>query len=336
MSNQDYSKRIVEDIVRLRRRIEKSKLPNKTVDHNLLIGSWNIRNFESVYEKWSENPKSPKRNLRAMAYISEIVKKFDVIAIQEVKSNTFALRLLMDYFLGSDWGVIVSDVSSGKKGNRERLAYIYDKRRVTPSGLAGEIVLPPTSEGDPQQQFDRTPFIVGFESGKERFALLTAHIKYGKSPTDRLDEIKNLSEYIANEIRERAKKGGEEKNLIILGDFNIDDRGDNPLFQAFISTGLVVPSQLLNLKTTYATKPKFYDQIAWFMGNVDLASSGRAGVIDFAGAVYKELTANQMSHRVSDHFPVWVEFIIDRSNEHMATILGVDSGMPDPFGAVPN
>jgi len=27
-----------------------------------------------------------------------------------------------------------------------------------------------------------------------------------------------------------------------------DDRGDNPLFQAFVSTGLMVPQQLLNLK----------------------------------------------------------------------------------------
>jgi exonuclease III len=269
-----------------------------------------------------------------MAYISEIVKQFDVIAIQEVKSDTFALRLLLDKFLGSDWGLIVSDVSAGSKGNAERLAFIYDKRRVTPSGLAGEIVLPPTDEGDPQQQFDRTPYIVGFESAKERFALLTAHIKYGKSPHDRLDEIKNLSEHIANEIRDRAKEGGEEKNLIILGDFNIDDRGDNLLFQAFISTGLVVPDQLLNIKTTYATKPKYYDQIAWFMGNVDLLSNGKAGVINYAGAVFKELTLNEMSHRVSDHFPIWVEFITDRSNEHMAKVLGVDPGAPDPFSSV--
>jgi len=336
MSEQNDHKLLVEDLVRLRRRIEKSQLPKKIVDHNLIIGSWNIRNFGSVYEQWTENPKSPKRNLRAMACISEIVRQFDVIAIQEVKSDTFALRLLMNKFLGSDWGVVVSDVSAGSKGNAERLAFIYDKRRVSPSGLAGEIVLPPTKEGDPQQQFDRTPYIVGFQSAEERFALLTAHIKYGRTPKDRLNEIRILSEFIATEIRDRAKKGGEEKNLIVLGDFNIDDRGDNPLFQAFISTGLVVPKQLINLKTTYAKKPKFYDQIAWFMGNVDLPSSGKAGVIDFSGAVLKELTISKMSHRISDHFPVWVEFIVDRSTEQMAKILGIDPGMPDPFRTVPD
>jgi len=334
MTYLDYPPLVVEDIVRLRRRIEASGLPPKTLDHNLLIGSWNIRNFGTLYPEWGENPGSPKRNLRALAYIAEIVKRFDVIAIQEVKSDTGALRLLHDQFLGKEWGLILSDVSAGPKGNAERLAFIYDKRRVTPSGLAGEIVLPPTPEGNPMQQFDRTPYIVGFQSAEERFALLTAHIKYGDTPADRIDEIRNLAEYIAVEIRDRTTTGGEEKNLIVLGDFNIDDRGDNPLFQAFVSTGLIVPPQLLNLRTTYATKPKFYDQIAWFMGNIDLQTSDRAGVIDFAGVVFQEINLRQMSFRVSDHFPIWVEFIVDRSSEQMMQVLDIDSAMPDPFSTI--
>ena len=51
---------------------------------------------------------------------------------------------MLDEFLGSDWGVILSDVTAGAKGNAERFAFLYDRRRVAPSGLAGEIVLPPT------------------------------------------------------------------------------------------------------------------------------------------------------------------------------------------------
>jgi endonuclease/exonuclease/phosphatase family metal-dependent hydrolase len=332
----DYPRPVVEDIARLRRRIDAVQFPPKVVDGNLVVGTWNIRSFGRVHEKWEENPGSPKRNLRAMATIAEVVKRFDVIAIQEVKWDTSAIRMLLEEFLGPQWGLIVSDVSAGSKGNVERLAFVYDKRRVQPSGLAGEIVLPPTAEGDPVQQFDRTPYIVGFRSGEESFALLTAHIKYGDIPADRLPELQALAGYIAAEIRERAKTGGEENNLIVLGDFNIDDRGDNPLFQAFTSTGLVVPAPLLNLKTTYASKPKYYDQIAWFMGDLDLLTSERAGIIDFAGAVYQELTPIQMSYRVSDHFPLWVEFIVDRSTEQMARTLGVDPAMPDPLGVVPD
>jgi endonuclease/exonuclease/phosphatase family metal-dependent hydrolase len=227
-------------------------------------------------------------------------------------------------------------VSAGDRGNEERLAFVYDERRVQPSGLAGEIVLPPTAEGDPVQQFDRTPYIVGFESEDERFALLTAHIRYGDVPADRMDEVRSLAEYIAGEIRDRAKDEAEENNLIVLGDFNIDQRGDNPLFQAFVSTGLYVPSPLLNLKTTYGTEAKYYDQIAWFMGDLDLLTNEHAGVIDFAGAVYREMSKRQMSYRVSDHFPLWVEFLVDRSTVSMAQTLGVDPAMPDPFTSVPD
>ena len=336
MDYADYPRSVVEDIVRLRRSIERSGLPGRTTDRNLIIGTWNIRNLGRVYEAWDENDDSPKRNLRAMACIAEIVRRFDVIAIQEVKRDTTAIRMLQKEFLGPDWGLILSDVSAGDPGNAERLAFIFDRRRVQPSGLAGEIVLPPTGAGDPQQQFDRTPYIVGFQAGGDSFALLTAHIRYGGTPADRLPELQALAGYVAHEIRDRARAEGEEHNVIVLGDFNIDERKDNPLFEAFRSTGLVVPPALHNLKTTFGTQPKYYDQIAWFMGDLDLLTTDRAGVIDFTDAVFPELTRLQMSYRVSDHFPLWVEFDIDRSTRQMAETLGVDPGAPDPFESVPD
>jgi endonuclease/exonuclease/phosphatase family metal-dependent hydrolase len=329
-----YNRTIVEDVIRLRRRIIKSGVPQKVLDKNLLVGTWNLRGFSKIHPHWEENPGSPKRNLRALVYISEIIRLFDVIAIQEVKRDTSGIRILVEKFLGSDWGLIISDVTAGDGGNSERLAYIYDKRRVQPSGLAGEIVLSPTQNGNPTTQFYRTPYIVGFTSATESFALLTAHIKYGSSENDRIPEIESLANYISTEIRDRAKAEGEEKNLIVLGDFNIDKRGDNPLFKAFISTGLVVPSQLNNLKTTFNTNAKFYDQIAWFMGDNNLLESGKAGVVDFVDAVFKELPPLDMSFRLSDHFPLWVEFLTDRSNERMAVVLGKNPAMPDPFSDV--
>jgi exonuclease III len=316
--------------------MEKAGLPLKISDYNLLIGTWNIRQFGNVFSEWKENTGTPKRNLRAMVYISEIIRRFDIVAIQEVKADTSGIRMLLNRFLGTNWGMIVSDISGGSQGNTERLAFLYDKRRVQPSGLAGEIVLPPTSAGDPQDQFARTPYIVGFRTEKERFALLTAHIKYGDKPVERLPEIKALSNYIAREIRSRAKGESEEVNLIVLGDFNIDQRGDDPLFQAFISTGLVVPQQLLNKRTTYNTKAKYYDQIAWFLGDMDLTFNDQAGVIDFVNAVFKEYPPLDMSFRMSDHFPLWVEFIIDRSSEQMARTLGMDPGDPNPFRNIPD
>jgi endonuclease/exonuclease/phosphatase family metal-dependent hydrolase len=332
----DYPRRVVEDIIRLRRRIQASGLPDKRLDTNLLIGTWNVKRFGQVYESWDENLGSPKRNLRSLAYIAEVVRHLDVIAIQEVAWETSGVRMLLEEFLGADWGIVVSDVSAGPQGNGERLTFLYDRRRVQPSGLAGEIVLPPTASGDPAQQFARTPYLVGFRSERERLTLLTAHIKYGDVPEDRQPEISALAQYIASEIRDRVEEGSEENNLIVLGDFNIDQRQDNPLFQAFTSSGLMVPAALLNLKTTYGSQPKYYDQIAWFMGAMDLLHQERAGVIDFAGAVYPEIALAQMSYRVSDHFPLWVEFLVDRRTEAMARTLGVDPAAPDPFKDVPD
>jgi endonuclease/exonuclease/phosphatase family metal-dependent hydrolase len=337
LNHPTHARSFIEDVVRMRRRIASSGIPEKVIDTNLIIGTWNIRSFGNVFSQWEENPNSPKRNLRAMVYIAEIIRRFDVVAIQEVKRDVSGLKMLVNRFLGpNNWGIVVSDVSSGSKGNSERLAFIFDRRRVGFAGLAGEIVLPPTPEGNPAQQFDRTPYIVGFQAGREKFALLTAHIRYGKTPQERLPEIKALAAHISSEIRHRAGIGMDERNLVVLGDFNIDDRGDNPLFQAFVSTGLVVPPQLLNLKTTYNSKPKFYDQIAWFMDDLSMSFTGRAGVVDFAGAVYKELSLEEMSHRVSDHFPLWAEFLLDHSNEKMAQALGLDPGNPNLFESIPD
>jgi hypothetical protein len=265
----------------------------------------------------------------------------DIVAIQEVRRETTALRFLMDEFLGSDWGSLFSDVSAGQCGNSERLAFIYDKRRVNPAGLAGEIVLPTSTEGDPALQFCRTPYIVGFNAGNEHLTLLTVHINYGKIPIDRLPELIALANFTADEIRDRSiTLDTEEKNLIVLGDMNINHRGENPLFDAFISTGLIVPEQILNLRSTYDTDTKHYDQIGWFMDDrFALRYNDRAGIVDFAGAVFQGLSNFLMSYRVSDHFPLWVEFLTDRSAEKMGQMLGLSDiqlAMPDPLSIVPD
>ena len=56
MDYADYPITVVQDIVRLRRRIQAPGLPPKQVDGNLLIGTWNIKRFGEVYEHWEENP----------------------------------------------------------------------------------------------------------------------------------------------------------------------------------------------------------------------------------------------------------------------------------------
>ncbi|UYG08324.1 endonuclease/exonuclease/phosphatase family protein [Halomonas sp. M4R1S46] len=235
-----YRAFVVEDIVRLRRRLARAGIPPRCTDDNFIVGTWNIRDFGDLFDDWTENPDSPKRNLRGLAIIAEIVRHFDVVALQEVKRQTTALRVLQERFLGPHWDLMLTDVTAGDKGRQERQAYLFDRRRISPSGLAGEIVLPPTADGDPQEQFDRTPYLVGFQANGEHFALLSAHIRYGDEPAERLPELRRLAHFVAREIRDRAREdAAEEANLIVLGDFNIDRRQGNPLFDAFVATGHV-------------------------------------------------------------------------------------------------
>jgi hypothetical protein len=110
-----------------------------------------------------------------------------------------------------------------------------------------------------------------------------------------------------------------DHNLITLGDFNIDRKGD-ALHDAFISTGLEIPADLQDVPRTIFSDPetpdlhKFYDQIAWFTGQNGLPalslSYSRGGYFDFTNAALTStnLTRTQLSWRISDHYPLWTEF----------------------------
>lgn len=69
------------------------KIPSKELDRNLLIASWNIRAFGNLTRKWwSDEKDSPRRDLHSIYCIAEILSRFDVIAVQEVKANLRASR----------------------------------------------------------------------------------------------------------------------------------------------------------------------------------------------------------------------------------------------------
>lgn len=288
------------------------EIPTKALDRNLLIGTWNIREFGGLTEKWTAGEGDrPKRDLHALRLIAEIVSRFDVVAIQEVTGNLKALRHLLKA-LGPDWGLIMTDVNRGAAGNEERLAFVFDTRRVKPSGLACELVLPPewlaeAGEGALQRQFVRTPYAVSFIAAGRTFILVTLHVIWGESASDRTGELRAIARWLA-EWAERTTEW--EQNFIALGDFNIDRKGDAN-YQAFTSTGLSAPAELDEVARTVFADPSagnFYDQIAWFEGELAFPYTGRAGGFDFKDVTFAELSEQQKSWRMSDHFPLWAEF----------------------------
>jgi exonuclease III len=294
-------------------------IPAKQND-NLLIATWNIRSFASLTRKWTATSNdSPKRDLRGLRAIIEILSRFDVIAIQELKGDLRALRDAMR-FLGDDWGFLMTDVTGGDAGNQERLAFIFQRSRVKPSGLAAELVVPPDrldriGENFLAEQFARTPYAVSFQRNRTTFILVTLHVIFGNVPANRLPELQEVADWMRDWARQSNRF---HHNLLTLGDFNIDRQG-SALFDAFTSTGLTVPTVLVDLPRTIFDDPgdssddNFYDQIAWFTSGsealIDLqVLSG--GNFDFLPHVYTNtnLSRTSISYRVSDHFPLWVCF----------------------------
>lgn len=307
-----------------------TEVPGKR-DDNLLVATWNIREFGGLTDKWaSSQSDSPKRDLRSLAAITEVVSRFDVVAIQEAQADIRALRHLLEG-LGDDYTVILTDAVEDDEGGNERLAFVFDQTRVQVSGLACELVVPlnwstkkKPKTGIPQialqRQFARTPYAVAFKRGGATFILITLHVIWSGSTAGDLEEREKELSSIAAWLRSWAEDANSwDQNLICLGDFNIDSK-DGDLWKAFTSTGLTVPDKLLE-KRFIGKKEQtgFYDQIAWFTKDskgerplLSMSFTGAADLFDWSETALKEtgLTGQQKSFRISDHFPLWAEFEI--------------------------
>jgi endonuclease/exonuclease/phosphatase family metal-dependent hydrolase len=259
--------------------------PIKIATDTLLLATWNLKEFEGG--------KNDKRTAESYWYIAEIISHFDLVAIQEVGAHLGALNRLRAR-LGRTWKFVASDVTEGSAGNQERLAFLFDRRKIRFSGVAGEIVIPPIENKkgkniEPANQLARTPTIVGFEAGWFRFMLSTVHIIWGQAVAehpDRVAEIQALVQF----LKERAEDPTAwSRNLILLGDFNIFDADPtNAAFNAITQNGFQIPEALQNIPPSNVGKKRhFYDQIALKVRQNNLAPTGRGGVFDYFDYIYR-------------------------------------------------
>ena len=298
-------------------------IPSKTVDSTLLLATWNIREFGGT--------KSGGRDAESLYYIAEIISRFDIVAIQEVRDNLDALDELMK-ILGPWWKYLVSDVTFGRQGNNERHAYIYDIRKITFGGMAGELVPEmKKTKGTLSSDFafSRTPYVAGFKAGWFKFTLCTQHFYYGESKSDdpqRLKESQNIVRLLKKRMRSKDAWAG---NSILLGDFNIFSIKDKT-FEAIEKEKFHIPK---NLKGTYtnAKRDKPYDQIAFLAKDIEKQLGlAKAGTFPFFDHVYRDadwktyqpkLTEQKYKQwrtfKMSDHLPLWVELYVDFGNAYL-------------------
>ncbi len=322
-------------------------VPTRTLDKSLLIATWNLREFGA---NKSYGPRLPE----SLHYIAEIISAFDLVAIQEIRSQVDDFKRLME-ILGEHWGFLLTDITLGRSGNDERGAFIYDRRKVHFEGFAGQVLLPPELKiGKKQlrlrQQLARTPLVAGFRAGDFRFTVCSAHIYYGKKlPNEkrRVDEIEALATILSERVRSESAWA---PTTVLLGDFNIFELRDETA-ERLRDAGFYLPPQVASLEAGETRKK--YDQIALLSPRYDkqtkkLARKARGGVIHFFEKLfvdgdeysewkhYRQYFPNQRAtqtesaarkyfrawrtYQLSDHRPRWIELKADFGIERLAAM----------------
>ncbi|MDQ3557057.1 MAG: endonuclease/exonuclease/phosphatase family protein [Gemmatimonadota bacterium] len=285
-------------------------IPAKRAD-GLLVATWNIANFGAQERRDQDH-----------RLIAEILGWFDLIAIQEVREN-FAPLFDVKHLLGDRYRVVFSDVA----GNNERMAFLYDARKLTLLEEVGEIAIPPSSLKSVKvkgvdlrfEGFDRNPYLATFAIGRVSFLLINVHLYFGGTDAPsmgrRVLETLAVAQYAA---RRRKSKHAFTREVIALGDFNMPKReARDPVYRALTSRGLEVPDHGSGLGSNLQSD-KHYDQVAFFPGETKNCFSGRMGVFDFDGVVFPELWERNgqkafnayLRYHLSDHRPLWMELNI--------------------------
>lgn len=261
--------------------IESVSESRASIRDEISVATWNIQVFGQ----------SKLRKRGPMQVIIDMVRRFDVIAIQELRSKD---QTVIDRFLsmvnqeGYAYDVVVGP-RLGRSSSKEQYLYLYDTNRI--ELIDGSVY----TINDRRDLLHREPLVASFRvtgahSGNAwTFTLVNIH-------TDP-DEVKAEVNVLDDVIR-FVRRNDSEDDVILLGDLNAAPRQLGDLRD--------VP----NLMWTVRDKPtntrgnKLYDNIL-FSGTTTSEFTGHSGVIDlqseYALSMEEALT-------VSDHLPVWATF----------------------------
>jgi len=249
----------------------------------LRIASFNIQVFG---KKKASKP-------YVMQELARIINQFDLVAIQEIRTQDEYhipnfVRLVnqsgrrFDSLVGPRLGITRST---------EQYAFLYDTQKVEVDSQSIYTV------SDPDGLLHREPLVATFRTRVDpdqafTFTLVNMHT----DPDIALQEMDVMAEVY--KVVRRAGRG--EDDIILLGDFNVDDRHLGRLGQL----PDILP--LIAGVWTNTRQNKQYDNLIIHQPSTT-EYSGRSGVYDFMRAGNLSM---QQALQVSDHFPVWAEFSI--------------------------
>jgi len=312
----NVDKQTAKGLLTLKARIKAAKIPPSSLDQSIILATWNVREF------------GKKRRLKpSLAYITEILRQFDVIALVELRDTLGDLAEVL-HMLGEGWKVVYSSYLTDSGGNHERVAYIYDERAVKFTGLACWAEPPrfPKKRGTvneylPTETWWRNPYMASFKAGSFDFVLMGVHTRWSKDIKTRVKELQRLADWVEDR---RQEPGFEDQDIIVIGDFNIPSLKD-ATYKAISSHGLSMPKALAGITGSNLEQNKRYDQILHYPA-VTRSFTGHGGVVDFYAGDHKRLfpgkmTRDAFTYQLSDHLPLWIEVDTDTEEEQLDGII---------------
>lgn len=238
----------------------------------ITLASWNIRYFSTG-----------SRDDEELAVIASIIKRYDIIALQEVRDEEVIKRLIK---IIPEYNYLISP-AVGTIRQKEHYVYLYKSALLAPLGDA--YIYP-----DPENNFIREPFVSSFRAAQFDFTLCNIHVLWGNSKAERREEIMLLDDVMVYV----DKMNGPENDNILLGDFNFpaDDHG----WEMGDYTAAIPPGVATTIKGSS------YDNF-WFITYITEEYTGDYEVYNFDEILYNN-DDNAASLAVSDHRPISITF----------------------------
>jgi endonuclease/exonuclease/phosphatase family metal-dependent hydrolase len=235
-----------------------------------------------------------------MQTLAEIIRQFDVVAIQEIRTT--------DDYLIPNFVKLINSVGRrydhvigprlGNTQSKEQYAFIYDADRVEVDHQSVFTL------GDPENLLHREPLVATFRTRGVNpdeaftFTLVNVHTDPDVvTPSPRLGftELDALAE-----AYRAIRRSSQEDDVIMLGDFNVDNRHMGRLGQ------IPAVTPLINGIFTNTRQNQQYDNIVIHQPSTT-EYAGNSGVFD---VIHNFNLSLDQAEQVSDHFPVWAEFSV--------------------------
>jgi endonuclease/exonuclease/phosphatase family metal-dependent hydrolase len=247
-----------------------------------------------------------------MNVLAGIVRHFDIVAVQEIRSRDqtlierFVERINHDEAGSPRHYRHVLGPRLGRTSSKEQYAFVFDSATVEVDRSGVYTV------DDPEDLLHREPLVAQFRvrgpAPHEAFTFILVNIH--TDPDEASAEVDTLADVyrVVRQAASSAAVGGAmgEDDIIILGDLNAP--GSLPLqLRDLGRLGQISGIQAaITSEPTNTRRDKLYDNLI-FHAPSTVEFTGRAGVMNVMRRF--NLTSEQ-ELAVSDHLPVWAEFTL--------------------------